>query len=288
MKTSVPEPLALSEQVLAANEARQLTDKIRAGLEGIYQLIIDAYQHRVWMPLGYSSWDEYVRREFGSQSLRPPLEEREEVVQSLRDSGLSTRAIASATQTSKGTVERALNSAGAPNGAPDTPSQRILGQDGREYSPTKSSDSPSVNDADSAVSDDALDAVLDAPAEDVGVQVLDSEAMGQKRSEYAEKILTEFHGSDVAVLQKTMFLAEKVGSLVSPVSGVMKVDETAYADVAKDIAAAIRQFAYVAKTLAGARAEFENETLLDVVIDDLGCATDDLVSTVARMGEKKR
>src|SRR5690625_621313 len=90
--------------VMAASDARNLTNKIRAGLEGIYQLIIEAYQGRAWTALGYSTWDDYIRREFGNQPLRPPLEERTEVVQSLRDSGLSIRAIASATQIGRGTV----------------------------------------------------------------------------------------------------------------------------------------------------------------------------------------
>src|SRR5699024_12701840 len=95
---------------------------------------------------------------------------------------------------------------------------------------------------------DVLVAFLDASAEDVGVKVLDSESIGQKRSDQAEKVLSEFHGSDVAVLPKPMFLAEMIGALVSPVSGDIDVDATAYADVAKDIAAALRQFAWVAKT----------------------------------------
>src|SRR5699024_12715480 len=83
-----------------------------------------------------------------------------------------------------------------------------------------------------------------------------------------------------------MFLAEKIAGLVSPVTAEIDVSKTAYGDVAKDIAAAIRQFAYVAKTLAGARTEFANKKLLDVLIDDLGRATDDLASTVAQLEDR--
>lgn len=278
---------AQEEVVADSKAARDLTDKIRAGLEGVYQLIIEAFQQRVWTSLGYASWDEYVRREFGNLSLRPPLEERQEVVQSLRDSGLSTRAISSATQLSQRTVVRALDGAGESNDSPEDGSHRelspVVGLDGKEYSSRKSTVSPPVNNSDSGV----LDAVLDAPAEDVGVTILDSETMGQKRSEHADKVLSEFHGSDVAVLQKSMFLAEKVGSLVSPVSGAMEIDEDAYTDVAKNIAAALRQFAWVAKTLAGADVEFENRQLLAVVIDDLRFADDYLQVTVSEMEEKK-
>lgn len=270
---------------LDGQSARGLTDKIRAGLEGVYQLIIQAYQGRAWIALGYGTWDEYIRREFGNQPLRPPLEERTDTVQSMRDAGMSTRAIAAATQLSKGTVGRELEDSGAPNGAPEPQGSsdarpKIQGIDGKAYLSSTPQASPSVNDADSSV--------LDAPAESAGVQALDSEEIGKRRSERAEKILDEFHGSDVAALHKTMFLAEKVGGLVSQVTGDIDVDEATYADVAKDVAAAIRQFAYVAKTLAGARAAFTNRKLLDVVIDDLGYATEDLVSTVTRMEGKKQ
>src|SRR5699024_11954575 len=119
----------------------------------------------------------------------------------------STRAIGSATHLSEATVRRTL--AGASNDARDESAahepSKVVGLDGKQYSPTKPAGSPIMNSPDSGV----LDAVLDAPAEDVGVKVLDSESIGQKRSDQAEKVLSEFHGSDVAVLPKTMFLDRK-------------------------------------------------------------------------------
>src|SRR5699024_97500 len=125
------------------------------------------------------------------------------------------------------------------------------------------------------------------PAEDVGVEILDLEETVARRSTYAEKILAEFHGSDGGGLQKSMVLAEKVGSLVSPVSGEMSVSESAYAFVAMDLAAALRQFAYVAKTIAGAQVEFSNDDPLDEVLDDLRTACEYLAETVAQMKEKQ-
>src|SRR5699024_12852346 len=104
--------------------------------------------------------------------------------------------------------------------------------DGTQYSPTKPTGSPIMNSPDSGV----LDAVLDAPAEDVGVKVLDSESHGQKRSDQAEKVLSDLHGSDVAVLPKTMLMAEKFGAWVSPVRGEIDVDATASAAVVQYIA----------------------------------------------------
>lgn len=107
-----------------AEAARRLTDQIKAAVEVTWQLIIDAYVTRAWSVLGYSTWDDYCTREFGASRLRLPREERSEVVGSLRDAGLSNRAIAAATGESEPTVRRAL---GASNGAP------VIGTDGKTY-----------------------------------------------------------------------------------------------------------------------------------------------------------
>lgn len=97
-----------------AEEARRLTDRIKIALEGTYQLLIEAYQSRSWAVLGYDSWDDYCTREFGTSRLRPPREDRQEVVASLREAGLSLRAIAAATQQSEATVRRDLSTASPP------------------------------------------------------------------------------------------------------------------------------------------------------------------------------
>lgn len=86
--------------------ARYLTDRIKVALEGTWQLIAEAYVSRAWAALGYGTWDEYCTREFGTTRLRLPREERQEVVASLRESGLSTRAIAAATGQSHTQVQR--------------------------------------------------------------------------------------------------------------------------------------------------------------------------------------
>jgi hypothetical protein len=96
--------------VVAEFEARRLTDAIKAGVEAIWELITQAYTYRAWEALGYSSWDDYCTNEFRTSRLRLPREERAEVVASLRESGLSIRAIASATGNSVGTVHGALTS----------------------------------------------------------------------------------------------------------------------------------------------------------------------------------
>lgn len=101
--------------LLDAAAARCLTDRMKTGVAVMTELIKEAYQGRVWDALGYTSWDEYVTREFGAGQLRIPKEERTEYVASLRDSGMSERAIASATGLSKTTINRTLSSSG-PNG----------------------------------------------------------------------------------------------------------------------------------------------------------------------------
>lgn len=61
----------LTFDALTPEAARDLTDQIRTGLEGVYQWIKAAYRGRAWLALGYSSWDDYVTREFGNLQLRP-------------------------------------------------------------------------------------------------------------------------------------------------------------------------------------------------------------------------
>lgn len=103
---------------LDAKQARALTDQIKTSVEGVWKLIECAYIERAWYALEYQSWDEYCTREFGTARLRLPREERQEIVASLRDSGLSVRAISAATGLGYGTVRRQLDEPHEPNGSP--------------------------------------------------------------------------------------------------------------------------------------------------------------------------
>jgi hypothetical protein len=91
-----------------AEEARARADQIRTAGEVMWHLVTEAYNRLDYLALGYSSWDDYMTREFGQMRLRLPREEREEVVGSLRAAGLSIRAIAAATSTSVNTVQKDL------------------------------------------------------------------------------------------------------------------------------------------------------------------------------------
>ena len=96
---------------LDADNARALTDQIKQTVEVLWEMIAAAYHGRAWVALGYQSWDAYCDNEFQTSRLRLPREERAEVVSSLRDSGLSIRAITAATGASCNTVRCDLREA---------------------------------------------------------------------------------------------------------------------------------------------------------------------------------
>lgn len=133
----------MSELVISAQDARNLTDKIKAGTAALWELIKEAYASRAWASLGYASWDDYCTQEFGTSRIRLPREERREVVSSMREIGMSTRAIASATGDSPRTVRRAIDSGGAfaPPGSFLSASCEPVGVDGKTYrAPTRAED----------------------------------------------------------------------------------------------------------------------------------------------------
>ncbi len=105
-----------------------LTDRIKVGAEAVWELVTQAYLSRAWSVLGYGSWDEYCTREFGNTRLRLPREERNEVVASMREIGMSTRAIAAATGEARETVRREI-AATDPNGSV------VTGVNGKTYQP---------------------------------------------------------------------------------------------------------------------------------------------------------
>ena len=121
----------MTEIAITASQARELTDRIKVGVEAIWELVKQAYQSRAWVALGYDSWDDYCTREFGTSRIRLPREERQEVVASMREIGMSTRAIASATGISQKTASRELAAARESNDSPVP----VTGTDGKTYAP---------------------------------------------------------------------------------------------------------------------------------------------------------
>lgn len=126
----------MGEVQISANQARELTDRIKVGVEAVWELVKQAYVSRVWDVLGYPSWDDYCTREFGTSRIRLPREERQEVVSSMREIGMSTRAIASATGVSQKTISRDTSGESFDSPAP------VTGTDGKTYTPRPASQPP--------------------------------------------------------------------------------------------------------------------------------------------------
>ncbi|WP_104182881.1 hypothetical protein [Mycobacterium avium] len=132
--TAAPVPASAA---LTVDTARALTDQIKHDAEALWDKIARAYHGRADVALGYESWDAYCIKEFGTARLRIPREERPEMVTSLRQAGLSYRAIEAATGLSRSTAERAAK-ARVPNETPAAPEPAaIAGTDGKTYAPRK-------------------------------------------------------------------------------------------------------------------------------------------------------
>jgi transposase-like protein len=102
------------------SRARHITEQLRQSLTISANLLMEAYEARVWVTLGYDSWQDYTNAELGEVRLRLPREDRREVVASMTEAGMSARAISSALGVSKNTVteDRAQVSQ---SGTPDEP-----------------------------------------------------------------------------------------------------------------------------------------------------------------------
>lgn len=116
----------------SADEARELTDELRADYGSLQVKISTAWRGRIWLALDYESWQDYLDEEFRDVSLRPPKELQEQVIAELREAGMSTRGIASATDLSQPTVVRRLS---VPGDSFESRENRdpVIGLDGKRY-----------------------------------------------------------------------------------------------------------------------------------------------------------
>lgn len=267
-----------ANKVLEPEAARHLTDQIRVNLDTAYQFIVAAYRGRAWKALGYSSWDDYITREFGNLHLRPPRESQQEVVHSLHQAGLSVRAIGTATQLGYGTVQRLTSATpdettshdhtGDPLGSPEA--RQSQGQDGKMYparrtTPTTPPISAAVEGAvltDEVPDQISVEDMMAMPADVAGIVPLDLEEQAGRSAERVSRMLREFNGSGDAALPRTIKLAGQVAGLVSPVTGQSLVEESALHTLAFDVTCGLRTFSYVVKTLARALAAGESEAAI--------------------------
>lgn len=99
---------------LTAEEARGLNDRLRKALDFSAETVATMYFRRGWAALGYDNWDDYCDTEHGASRIRLPREDRQELVTSLHQQGMSIRAISAATGHSKNTVMKDVSQSGTP------------------------------------------------------------------------------------------------------------------------------------------------------------------------------
>lgn len=184
------EPLPSSPQALeiaGRHEAQEITQKLRDSLTGIQEMMIEAFRKKVWLSLGYESWNEYVAGEFADLKLGPPKEERAGVLAGYYQAGMSTRAIAAATGLSKDTVSRTLKQAKETGELEEIP---VLGLDGRVRSYRQEEEAePHGSSGPGGELFDLPDELLDTPAVEVGIGSLKPQKKREKPPAAEKKVL---------------------------------------------------------------------------------------------------
>jgi len=115
----------VAEYVMGVDEARRLTERIRLtalsvrdGMEKVQGLVEQARDGNAHLALGYASWTAYLSDTLGSEPLRLPRDQRQELVGYLAGEGMSTRAIAPIVGVSDVQVHRDIHAQVLPHVAP--------------------------------------------------------------------------------------------------------------------------------------------------------------------------
>ncbi|KGH48246.1 hypothetical protein IN07_03320 [Modestobacter caceresii] len=91
--------------ILTEAGARKLTQRIRAKLANVLDLVVQAWEGRAWEPLGYDTWQAYVDAELPElATLRLPVDERREAVAAWAARGMPQRAMAAGLNVAPATV----------------------------------------------------------------------------------------------------------------------------------------------------------------------------------------
>lgn len=73
---------------LSLDEAKALTERIRAAADQLWQLLLEAHERKAWKALGYASWSEYVSTEFDmSRRHAYRLLDQGRVIRAIEDAG---------------------------------------------------------------------------------------------------------------------------------------------------------------------------------------------------------
>lgn len=131
-------------------EARRITNELRAAQGAIEDrakvfvaLAVDAFNRRVWVPMGYSSWEVYCAAEQVAIAERIPKTLRVEIVSTMTEAQMSTRAIAAPLGVDHTTVLLDQRQAGGGNPPPAADRSKedveprfkelVKGRDGKAY-----------------------------------------------------------------------------------------------------------------------------------------------------------
>ncbi|MGP9529620.1 helix-turn-helix domain-containing protein [Glutamicibacter sp. AOP5-A2-18] len=269
--------------VLPPDVARNLTNEIRRALKFTWDLVIKAYQGQAWLALDYKTWNDYCVKEFGNQHIAIPREDRNEVIGSLRDAGLSTRAIVDATGLSKGTVSREIRKLdedpSAPNGAvesgddespasngaadggnensgvqnrtPEEKPQKVQGVNGKMYdrsAPPKPKNNDSVEPPLDGQADigDALDTSL----EDLGITPIDPEEAVNNNAKTRVQLVKRLTGSSGQYAQAPLpMVISLAGQIVERSAGVNDLDVEEVTSFADDSSRAVLVLARLLETI---------------------------------------
>lgn len=149
------------------DEARAFVGRINASLHITGEMIIEAYDRRIWKSLGYRTWDDFTQLELGGPAMNPA--QRAVLAVGLREAGMSLRAIASATGASHEQIRRDV--AGVTNVTP-----QITGQDGKQYAATQPGRAAGADDREASGDPASIDSDPAAPCSDTG-ETADREAV---------------------------------------------------------------------------------------------------------------
>lgn len=77
---------------------------------GVAIIPVMAYKHCIWIPIGYSSFEEYLEGEFYQLDHTPKAEDQESAIRFYQSIGMSARAISAITSLPQGHIEHVLAS----------------------------------------------------------------------------------------------------------------------------------------------------------------------------------
>lgn len=148
---TLPEHLSEGEARRLTQQIQLLTGSIADQIDLVITLIAEAETGRAWEALGYPSWTAYCSQEFAGSLPRLDRQVRQQLVGSLTEAGMSSRAIAPIVGVSHMQVTRDQTASAVTNVTPDAadecdpdavivdaeiieePPKPITGRDGKSY-----------------------------------------------------------------------------------------------------------------------------------------------------------